>query len=391
MSTQLTILMPCLNEAETVEACIQKARGFLDSRGINGEVLIADNGSTDGSQDIARMAGARVIDVPTRGYGAALIGGIKASQSEYIIMGDADDSYDFSSLDEFWQSLNDGYELVMGNRFKGGIKPGAMPTLHRYLGNPVLSMIGRIFFKSGVGDFHCGLRGFKRASIAALDLKSPGMEFASEMVVRSTLAGLKIKEVPTILHPDGRSRPPHLRSWSDGWRHLRFLLLFSPRWLFFYPGLVLMTIGAVFTARLSTGSWRIGSVELDLGTMYVASTLVILGYQSVWFALISKVFGTREGLLPVNPQFERAKQRFSLERTIQASVLVAIAGLITVTIAFTRWGSDNFGTQDVRSVMHLLVPGMTAIIVAIQTLLSRLLMSVLDLPSPVTPDATSAQ
>lgn len=378
---QLTVLMPCLNEAETLEVCIRKARGFIESRGIDGEVLIADNGSTDGSQEIARQAGARVVDIPTRGYGAALIGGINAANGEFVIMADADDSYDFSALDEFWRSLNEGNDLVMGNRFKGGIKPGAMPPLHRYLGNPVLSTIGRIFFRSGVGDFHCGLRGFRRTSILALDLQCPGMEFASEMVVRSTLANLKIDEVPTILHPDGRSRPPHLRSWSDGWRHLRFLLLFSPRWLFLYPGLFMMIIGAILTARLSTGPWIIGSVGLDVGTLYVASTLVVVGYQSVWFALISKAFGTREGLLPVNPQFENAKDRFSLERTAQVSAVLAIAGLVAVAVAFRRWGSENFGAQDVRSVLHLLVPAMTSVVVAVQTLLSRLVLSVLELPS----------
>ena len=377
----MTILMPCLNEAETLEVCIRKARGFMDSRGIDGEVLIADNGSTDGSQEIARQAGARVVDIPLRGYGAALIGGINSANGEFVIMADADDSYDFSSLDEFWRSLNEGNDLVMGNRFKGGIMPGAMPPLHRYLGNPVLSTIGRVFFRSGVGDFHCGLRGFRKTVILALDLQCLGMEFASEMVVKSTLAGLKIDEVPVILHPDGRNRPPHLRSWSDGLRHLRFLLLFSPRWLFLYPGLFIMAIGSIMTARLSTGPWIIGSVGLDVGTLYISSTLIILGYQSVWFALISKAFGTREGLLPVNTKFEEAKERFSLERIAKASSVLAMLGLVAIAGAFSRWGSEGFGAQDMRSLLQLLIPAMTSVVLAAQSLLSRMVLSVMEIPS----------
>ena len=378
---KLTILMPCLNEAETLEVCIRKALGFMDSRGIDGEVLIADNGSTDGSQEMARQAGARVVDIPLRGYGAALIGGINSANGEFVIMADADDSYDFSSLDEFWRSLNEGNDLVMGNRFKGGIMPGAMPPLHRYLGNPVLSTIGRVFFRSGVGDFHCGLRGFSKTVILELDLQCLGMEFASEMVVKSTLAHLKIDEVPVILRPDGRSRPPHLRSWSDGWRHLRFLLLFSPRWLFLYPGLFMMAIGSILTARLSIGPWIISSVGLDVGTLYISSTLIILGYQSVWFALISKAFGTREGFLPVNTKFEEAKERFSLERIAKASSVLAMLGLVAIAGAFSRWGSEGFGAQDMRSLLQLLIPAMTSVVLAAQSLLSRLVLSVMEIPS----------
>ena len=240
---ELTILMPCLNEAETLATCIDKARRYLDTSGIRGEILVADNGSTDGSREIAAEHGARVVAVAERGYGAALKAGIKAAAGRYVIMGDADDSYDFSNLHPFVAKLREGVELVMGNRFKGGIAPGAMPGLHKYLGNPVLSGIGRLFFKSPIGDFHCGLRGFHRNAIAALGLESPGMEFASEMVVKATLRHKAIAEVPTTLSPDGRSRPPHLRSWRDGWRHLRFLMLFCPKWLFFYPGLVLLAAG----------------------------------------------------------------------------------------------------------------------------------------------------
>ena len=240
--TELTILMPCLNEAATVARCVAKARGFLERAGIDGEVLIADNGSDDGSRVLAERAGARVIEVAARGYGAALTGGIAAARGRSIIMGDADDSYDFARLE--------GYPLVMGNRFRGGIQKGAMPLLHRYLGNPVLSFVGRLLFRAKVGDFHCGLRGFDREAVRSLNLKTTGMEFASELVVKASLAGWRIAEVPTTLHPDGRGRPPHLRSWRDGWRHLRFLLLFSPRWLFLYPGLALLAVGiALTTAR----------------------------------------------------------------------------------------------------------------------------------------------
>ena len=264
---ELSIVMPCLNEAETLATCIDKARGFLDRHGIAGEIVIADNGSTDGSQEIAVSRGARVVNVPSKGYGSALMGGIAAARGRYVIMGDADDSYDFTDLMPFVERLRAGDELVMGNRFLGGIEPGAMPPLHKYLGNPVLTWIGRLFFGSPSGDFHCGLRGFDRQAILSLDLQTTGMEFASEMVVRATLQGLRIDEVPTTLSKDGRSRPPHLRSWRDGWRHLRFLLMYSPRWLFLYPGLFLMIVGLLAGAWLLPGPRRIGGVELDIQTL----------------------------------------------------------------------------------------------------------------------------
>src|SRR5688572_4775837 len=264
---ELTILMPCLDEAAPVGACVEKARGFLQRSGVAGEVLVADNGSSDGSRDIAERAGARVIGVQRRGYGAALAAGIAAARGRYIIMGDADDSYDFSRLEAIVEKLRAGYPLVMGNRFKGGIRPGAMPALHRYLGNPVLSFVGRLFFRAPVGDFHCGLRGFDRAALLSLDLRTRGMEFASEVVVKAALGGWRIAEVPTTMHPDGRGRPPHLRSWRDGWRHLRFLLLFSPRWLFLYPGTLLLTLGVFLTVLLYFAPLRVGSLGLDIHSM----------------------------------------------------------------------------------------------------------------------------
>src|SRR5271165_6547534 len=274
---ELTILMPCLNEAETVGRCVSKARAFLAQSGVAGEVLIADNGSTDGSQAIAASLGARVVPIASRGYGNALIGGIRAAHGRFVIMGDSDDSYDFSALGGFVEKLRAGYQLVMGNRFRGGIRPGAMPPLHRYLGNPVLTAIGRIFFRSPCGDFHCGLRGFDRAAILGLDLQASGMEFATEMVVKATVAKLRLIEVPTKISPDGRGRPPHLRSWRDGWRHLRFLLLFSPRSLFLYPGFGLFAIGCLAMAWLLPQPRQLGSVGFDVHTLLYASLAVVVG------------------------------------------------------------------------------------------------------------------
>ncbi len=328
MSTdlELTILMPCLNEAETLATCIDKAQAFLLRTGITGEVLIADNGSTDGSQDIARAHGARVEPIPARGYGSALIGGIRAARGRYVIMADSDDSYDFSALDLFVERLREGWQLVMGNRFHGGIKPGAMPPLHRYLGNPVLTGIGRLFFRSPSGDFHCGLRGFDRAAILGLDLQTPGMEFASEMVIKATIAKLRITEVPTTLSPDGRSRPPHLRSWRDGWRHLRFLLLFSPRWLFLYPGFTLFVVGAALMLWLLPGPRSVGSIHLDIHTLLYASLAVSIGYQSIMFWAFTKIYGMREGIVPPDPWFHGKMGVATLERGLILALALLVFG-----------------------------------------------------------------
>ena len=323
---ELTVVMPCLNEAETLEVCIQKALASMEEMGVVGEVLIADNGSTDGSQDLARRSGARVVDVPTRGYGAALQGGIDAALGTYVIMGDADDSYDFSNLAPFVEKLREGYDLVMGNRFLGGIAPGAMPPLHRYLGNPVLTGIGRLFFRSPSGDFHCGLRGFRRTSVLALGLQTTGMEFASEMVVKATLMKQRIAEVPTTLSPDGRSRAPHLRSWRDGWRHLRFLLLFSPRWLFLVPGVVLSVLGLVTMVMLVPGSMRIGSFAFDVNTMLYAAAATFIGYQSVIFAVFTKIYGVSEGLLPEDSRLQRLYRVVKLETGLCAGVVLVLLG-----------------------------------------------------------------
>ncbi len=375
---ELSIVMPCLDEAETLEVCIRKAQGYLDRSGVQGEVVIADNGSTDGSQDIALRCGARVVNVPEKGYGAALIGGIAAAEGTYVIMGDADDSYDFEHLDPFVEHLRAGADLVMGNRFAGGIAPDAMPPLHRYLGNPVLSFVGRLFFRSDIRDFHCGLRGFRRDSIQALGLCSTGMEFASEMVVKATLSGLRIDEVPTTLSPDGRSRPPHLRSWRDGWRHLRFLMLFSPRWLFFYPGLLLLTIGLLLGLALAIGPIELGTVQLDVSTMVVASGLAIIGYQSIWFAVLSKSFASREGLLPMDVRVERFRKLFPLEKALGVAAVAVLVGLIGLVVASVQW---DFSPQDARQSLRVVVPSMTVLILGVQTGLSSLLLSVLSLPS----------
>jgi hypothetical protein len=376
---ELTILMPCLDEAATVGTCVAKARGFLQRSGVEGEVLVADNGSSDGSREIARQAGARVVEVARRGYGAALAAGIAAARGRYVVMGDADDSYDFSILDDFVEKLRQGHPLVMGNRFKGGIRPGAMPPLHRYLGNPVLSFVGRLFFGSPVRDFHCGLRGFDREAVRALDLRTPGMEFASELVVKAALAGWRIAEVPVTLHPDGRGRPPHLRSWRDGWRHLRFLLLFSPRWLFLYPGLLLLLAGSALTATLYFTPLRVGGAGLDIHSMLYASAGALLGTQLCLFALFARVSAQNAGLLPRRAALERALEICTLERGLLFGLAVAAAGVAWSAAAFWQWREAGFGALDPRVVMRDTIPATTLMIGGMEIMLASFLLSVLRL------------
>ena len=297
--------MPCLNEAETLAPCIRKARQSLTDLAIEGEVLIADNGSTDGSQELARSLGARVVNIQQKGYGHALRGGIEAAAGKFIIMADSDDSYDFSKLQPFVEKLQAGHDLVMGCRMPWGggtVLPGAMPWKHRWIGNPILSFIGRLFFKCPVTDFHCGLRGFTKAAYLKMDLRTTGMELASEMVIKATLQDMKITEVPITLHPDGRSRPPHLRSWRDGWRHLRFMMLFSPRWLFLIPGLFCGGLGVLLFAPLSFGPVYLGNIRLDINTLLVSSLLILLGFQLVYFASFLRIYGFTQGFLPDQPQ-----------------------------------------------------------------------------------------
>jgi len=376
---ELTILMPCLDEAETVGTCIRKAQSFLADHDVAGEVLVADNGSADGSPDIARRLGARVVAIPERGYGNALLNGIAAARSRFVIMGDADDSYDFSDLMPYLAKLREGYELVMGNRFRGGIAPGAMPPLHRFLGNPLLSGIGRLFFRSPSRDFHCGLRGVSRESILGLDLRTTGMEFASEMVVKANLHGLRVTEVPTTLSPDGRSRPPHLRSWRDGWRHLRFLLLYSPRWLFLYPGIVLMLAGLALGLWIFPGPRSIGPVVLDVHTLLYAAGAVAVGYQSVVFAIFTKVYAIQAGLLPEDPRLNRILHRITLEGGIAVGATLMLFGLAGSVLAVVLWGTRSFGALDPSETLRLVIPSVLALILGFQTALSSFFLSVLGL------------
>jgi glycosyltransferase involved in cell wall biosynthesis len=371
--------MPCLNEAETIETCVRKAKEFLENRGISGEVLIADNGSTDGSQALAQKWGAHVVNISSRGYGAALLGGIEAARGAYIIMGDADDSYDFTALDPFIAKLREGYDLVMGNRFLGGIKANAMPPLHRYLGNPVLTWIGRTLFRSPSGDFHCGLRGFRKDSILSLALTSPGMEFASEMVVKATLRKLRITEVPTTLSPDGRSRPPHLRSWRDGWRHLRFLLLFSPAWLFFYPGAVLFLLGALAIAWLLPGQRAAGSIMLDVNTLVFAAAGVVCGFQAIVFYVFAKTYAIRSGLLPEDPLVQRLRDILRLEVGLIAGAFFVIAGLALAAYALGAWGIQSFGRLNPEQSLRIVIPSAVLLILGLQVIFSSCLLSILQL------------
>lgn len=376
---ELTILMPCLDEAETIGICVSKAVAFLADTKIDGEVLIADNGSTDGSADIARKLGARVVAVEDPGYGSALRGGIEAARGCYIIMGDADDSYDFTALSLFVEKLREGYELVMGNRFKGGIRPGAMPLLHRYLGNPVLTAIGRQFYGSPIGDFHCGLRGFSRDAILRLGLDTDGMEFASEMVVKATLRGFKIAEVPASLSPDGRSRPPHLRSWRDGWRHLRFLLLYSPRWLFLYPGLFLMAMGLASLLWLLPGPRQVGAVTLDVHTLVFSAAAIICGFQACAFGVLSKAYAIGAKILPEDPWVRRFNVHFRLETGLLLGALLIVVGLAVSLFALGAWRRASFPDLDPVVAMRFVVPAVTAMVVGVQVAFASLFYSVLGL------------
>lgn len=376
---ELTILMPCLNEAETLAICIDKAQGYLARSGVSGEILIADNGSTDGSQAIAIAHGARVVDISVKGYGSALIGGIDAALGTYVIMGDADDSYDFEDLQGFVDRLRGGDELVMGNRFLGGIEPGAMPPLHKYLGNPVLSWIGRVLFRSPIKDFHCGLRGFNRLAMKELHLQTTGMEFASEMVVKSTLGGRRVSEVPTTLSKDGRSRPPHLRSWRDGWRHLRFLLIFSPRWLFLIPGTVAFVLGFSGTLTLSAGTIVIGGVGIDVSSQLYLSALAVVGYQAVIFAILTKIYAQHEGFrIPRSRNFDRLERKISLESGALAGLGLFVFGFVVAAVQVVAWASAGFGPLDAAEVLRVAIPAVMFMILGAQTIMAGLFLGVLS-------------
>lgn len=376
---ELSIVMPCLNEAETVGACVQEAMAFLDSSGIKGEVVVGDNGSTDGSQAIANDAGARVVAVPLRGYGAALYHATRASRGRFVVMGDSDQSYDFSRLLPFVERLRDGSDLVMGNRFLGGIAPGAMPWKNRYLGNPFLSGLGRALFRCPARDFHCGIRGFRREAFDRLDLRTTGMEYASEMVIKATLLGMRVTEVPTTLRKDGRSRPPHLRPWRDGWRHLRFMLLYSPDWLFLYPGLALTALGLLVGAWLLPGPRMVGRVEFDIHTLLYAGLAVILGVQAIGFAVFSKVFAASEGLLPEGRRLRRFNRWATLEVGLVVGGILVVAGIIGVASAALRWAGGGFGHLDPPRTLRTVLPAVLALTLGVQGLMWSFFLSVLRL------------
>lgn len=379
MKPELSVVMPCLNEAETLATCIKKAQAFFEREKIAGEVVIADNGSTDGSQAIALALNARVVNVPEKGYGSALIGGITAAEGTYIMMGDADDSYDFGNMMPYLIKLREGFDLVMGNRFKGGIKKGAMPFLHRYLGNPVLSFIGRLFFKSKIGDFHCGLRGFSKEAFNKMNLQTTGMEFASEMIVKSSLKGLRITEVPTILSPDGRTRPPHLNTWRDGWRHLRFLVLYSPRWLFLIPGFLLMLLGLITSSILIYGPVTLGNVTFDVHTLLFTSGCILIGFQFLLFYGLTKVFTVENGLLPKSKKYDRLFRFINLEKGLILGSILFLIGIGLSLFAYHNWQELNFGDINNSNTLRIAIPAITSMLLGIQIILFSLFFSILGL------------
>ncbi len=377
---EVSIIMPCLNESETLSVCIRKAKDFIQSNKINGEIVIGDNGSTDGSQQIAIQEGAILVNISEKGYGAALLGAINSSKGKYIIMGDSDDSYDFKHLMLFIEKLREGYDLVMGNRFKGGINKGAMPFMHRYFGNPVLSFIGRRFFNIPIGDFHCGLRGFNRTSILSIGLMTSGMEFASEMVVKAALFNLKITEVPTTLSRAGRSRASHLRTWHDGWRHLRFLLMFSPRWLFLYPGLFILFLSSALFLLLLIGPLHLGHIILDIHSMAIFALTIILSFQLILFYIMSKIYGINQGLIPVNRRFNNIFNYFPLERGLILGGLLLIAGLTILALVLLKWKSLGYGPiTDTSQTLRFVFTSVLLLNLGSQVIFSSFMLSILGI------------
>jgi Glycosyl transferase family 2 len=386
LELELTILMPCLNEAETVATCVRKARDFLNRTAIAGEVLVADNGSSDGSAALARQAGARVVRIAHKGYGSALLGGLRAAHGRFVIMADADDSYDFSQLDAFVERLRASDQLVVGHRFRGGIRPGAMPALHRYVGNPLLSFAGRLFFSSRVGDFHCGLRGVDRAAVLKLGLSSSGMEFASEMIVKATLAGWRIAEVPTTLSPAGRSRPSHLRSWRDGWRHLRFLLMMTPRWLMLYPGAALIGLGTLGELAILRGTIVIHGVGFDIHSMLYAAGATVLGVQLVLFSLLARTVGVVKNLLPMSRSLARFLRLFTLERGILLGLLLGTSGFALAVYSVVSWAHARLGALDPAEMMRIAIPSVTMMLTGAEIVFASFLLGFIDLRAGSTGD-----
>lgn len=376
----LSIIMPCLNEAETLARCCEKAKLGLERAGVAGEVLVADNGSTDGSQALAEQHGARVVAVSEKGYGNALRGGIEAARGKWLLMGDADDSYDFSEAPKFVAKLREGDEVVMGCRLPSGggtISPGAMPWKNRWLGNPVLSFIGRLFFRTPIRDFHCGLRAFTKEAYQRMELKTTGMEFASEMVMKASLAGMRMSEVPITLHKDGRSRPPHLRPWRDGWRHLRFMLIYTPRWLFLIPGLALTLAGALLALVLYFSDLNLGEWHAGLSGLATACAGTIVGLQLIAFSFFTKVFGVGEGLLPTNPQFTRIFKHFTLERGILLGLALLVAGV--ALFCTYEWDLRVSHVVENANELRKVIAATTLIVLGLQGIFASFFMSVLGL------------
>ena len=384
-AVEVSIVMPCLNEAETLAVCIQKAQSAIEKDGLSAEIIVADNGSTDGSQAIAKELGARLVPVARKGYGSALIGGIEAAHGELVIMGDADDSYDFAAIAPLITKLREGYDLVVGNRFRGGIERDAMPWLHRWIGNPVLTLISRVFFHTPVGDMHCGLRGFRKDAFTRMRLKATGMEFASEMVIKASLRGMRITEVPVTLRPDGRTRAPHLRTWRDGWRHLRFMLLFSPRWLFLYPGIVLFAIGLIVGAALEVGPVKVGPFGFDISTLLLAGFCCLIGYQLVVFAVFTKVFAMREGFHPPNAAYAAMFRYVRLETGLVLGLLMAVLGIGGLILAVLSWRVLGFGVLDPRTTMREVIPAAVLLTLGVQTIFASFFLSILGIDSESDP------
>lgn len=379
---ELSVVMPCLNEADTLAVCIEKAQRAFRENHIAGEVVIADNGSTDGSQEIARGLGARVIDVAEKGYGNALMGGIAAARGKFVIMGDADDSYDFLEVPKFVEKLREGFELVQGCRLPSGggrVMPNAMPPLHRWLGNPMFSILVRRMFWAQIHDVYCGLRGFTKELYDRLALRCTGMEFATEMIIKSNIYGTKITEVPITLHPDGRkAHKPHLKTFRDGWRTLRFFMMYSPRWLFLYPGIFGILLGVLGYSVALPGITAIG-VTFDAHTLLFSSLFILLGYQSILFAIFAKTFAISEGLLPPNDRMTRFYEIVNLERGLIAAILTLGTGLILLLMAVDQWRLHNFGALDYSHTMRYVIPGFLLTALGFQTILSGFFISILGM------------